>query len=61
MTRSTTMALAALLDEVRSVFPDDVAALNLRIIGDISTVVVADVQSDSRDAGAGSLYCCIVG
>lgn len=61
MTRSTTMALAALLDEVRSVFPDDVAALNLRVIGDISTVVVADVQSDSRDAGAGSLYCCIVG
>lgn len=55
------MALAALLDEVRSAFPDDVAALNLRIIGDVSTVVVADIQSDSRAAGAGSLYCCIVG
>jgi len=59
------MALAALLDEVHKLFPDDVAALNPRIVGGadvvIADVVIADVESDSRAVRDGSLYCCIVG
>ena len=65
--RSTT--LAALVDDVRRTYGADAQRWNLRVViggrevttADLSGLVVTDVESDSRRATTGTLYCCVVG